>query len=222
MKTVTTAALRQRLPTRSFRVLLFLSLLASHLLTGCSRGPAPIRPPAYDAATAASEAMEVYDADTDGHLDKSELAQCPGILKSLNKFDANGDGQVSEGEIVARIEQWRTSHVGIQQVSFRVTLNGKPLRNGAVTLEPEPFLQDIIHDAKGVIGSTGMASPSVAAEHLPEGVRQGLRCGIYKLRITHPEEEIPPRYNSNTELGLEIGPDLNIYNPPSFELRSKK
>lgn len=206
---------------RSHQTFLVILALAGFLpCGGCSRGPSLIKPPYYEPEKIGGRAVELYDQDGDGQLSATELKACPGIASSMKKYDTDGDGKVSAEEIAHRVQFWIDSRSGIQGCMFKVTLNGRPLASGRVELDPEPFLAGIVPAATGKIGRSGVTSPSAAAEDLPAGVKGGMRCGIYKLRITHPKLQVPACYNTETELGLEIGPDFDFFNPPIFSLRN--
>jgi hypothetical protein len=88
-----------------------------------------------------------------------------------------------------------------------VTLDGRPLEEAEVKLDPEPFLGDAVKPASGVTRSDG-AILKIDPALLPEEDRylRGVQPGLYKVRITHPSQKIPPRYNTATTLGQEIVP----------------
>lgn len=191
------------------------------VLSGCNRGPSRIVAPSIDASGVAAAAMAQCEKDGDGALTKEELAACPAILSSLTKYDANHDGQVTAEEIETRVESWSSSGVGITAQTFFVRLDGRPLAGARVELIPEPFFDDVLFPAESGVGTSGMCSPGMAQENLPEGVPTGIYCGLYRVKVTHPEKAIAARYNERSELGIEVCPDYDIYNPLKFELTSK-
>ena len=89
-----------------------------------------------------------------------------------------------------------------------------------VEFEPEAFYDGALLAAEGTTGRRGMTQVAIPDEQLPEDQRRirGLHYGTYRVRITHPDKQIPPRYNSQTELGYET----IVGNPHArFELRSE-
>jgi hypothetical protein len=188
---------------------------------GCSRSPARIEPANIDPMAAGAAAVSAYDQDGDGGLSNVELKKCPALLSALAVYDANKDGKISAEEIASRLESWEATRVGITAAPLYVRLDGRPLTGAEVLLEPEPFLEGAVMPARAEINSSGLASPSIAAEHLPNGVRFGLQVGLYKIKISHPTRKIPAKYNEQTELGLEVQPNFDIYHPTVFELTSK-
>ena len=199
-----------------------LTALISLFAVGCTGRPSPIKPPKYKPTAMAAEALKLYDADGDGLLSKNELAQCPAIVQSIKKFDTDEDGNVSEDEISARVEFWRDGGVGVQSSSFRVLLDGRPLPGAEIILDPEPFMGELVPGGSCTTTKGGAASPNAPADQLPGGLTYGMRCGLYKLRVTHPEVDIPSRYNTDTQLGIEVAPDTDFYNLPTFNLLSQR
>jgi hypothetical protein len=197
------------------------ALLLAWAVAGCSQLPSRIDPPAFDAEGAGEEAIATYDQDADGRLSGDELKKCPGILAAMDKFDTDGDASVTAEEIAQRIGDWGESGIGITSVSFIVMMDGEPFVGARAELEPEPFLGPGCKKAVGIVRATGNVYPSADASDLPDGVRSGMVFGIYKVKITHPDQTVPARYNTNTELGIEAGHDFDLYNLPTLALKSK-
>ena len=192
------------------------------LTLGCSQGPKPIRPPDISPSSVAAEAVDACDKNGDGLLDDAELAAgCPAILASLAKYDGNNDGKVSAEEIAARVASWSARGVGITSQSFYVFLGGRPLAGARVELIPEPFFDGVLFPAESGVNGTGMCGPTMAKEHLPEGVPAGVYCGLYRVKVTHPEKSIPPQYNEHSELGIEVCPDYDFYHPLKIQLKAQ-
>jgi hypothetical protein len=149
--------------------------------------------------------MTLYDTNGDSVLDKQELAGCPGILASLSLYDKDGDSVVNKDEVAARIGELYASRVGLTQVTARVSFQGQPLRDALVTFEPEPYLGEGISTAQGTTDQQGSAAMGIDPDEVPESLRKRkvLRCGTYKVRITHPKVVIPPKYNQDSVLGFE-------------------
>jgi hypothetical protein len=173
---------------------------------GCSYQPARVHPPDVDPQEAGRAAIELYDTNGDGQLDRAELAECPGILAGLARYDTNGDSQVGAEEVAGRITQWHDSNIGVMSVNCRVLLDGQPLVGATIQLEPEPFLTPQIKPSHGVTEDLGLAFMMISQADLPEDQQDldGVHVGIYKARITHPEIQLPQKYNTATTIGAEI------------------
>jgi hypothetical protein len=184
------------------------------LVVGCSTKR--VEPSRVSAADAAAKALAQYDTNKDGFLDAAELERCPGLKNALKRNDTNKDGRFSREELEEYFGGYVKSQIGSQAVVCRVTLDDKPLAGATVVLEPEAFLGDSVKPAQGVTDAKGEVRPRIEGSDLP-----GCHLGIYRVRITKTEggkDSIPPQYNTNTELGLEVGPVMRGQN--SFPLRS--
>jgi hypothetical protein len=71
------------------------------------------------------------------------------------------------------------------------------------------------------VDSSGACGPTVARELLSKAIPAGMFCGLYRMKITHPEKQIPAKYNEKTELGFEVAPDFPKFNKPIIELSSR-
>ena len=178
------------------------------LLTGCFGRPGRVKPPAYS-LEAGTSAVYIYDTNGDQLLSDLELDSVPALRESLGKVDTNSDNQVSASEIDSRIQAWRDSKVAEMGVICRVTLDGIPIPDAVVQLEPEKFLGENLHPASGTTTADGQASVSMAGEHLADPQYPGVACGWYKIRVTCSTQEIPPNYNTSTTLGCEVAMDAH-------------
>ena len=181
-------------------------VLLSILLTGCSYQEARVHPQHLSPSQAAAEAMAEYDSDGDGFIDSRELEASPPLRSALSRMDTDGDGRLSEAEIAARLENWVESKVALFPVGCQVFLNGRPLADATVRLEPEPFLGD---DFKVVVGHTTDMG-GVQLETLPGMPIPGFPPGLYRVRISktvNGKEIIPAKYNEETILGQEVATD---------------
>jgi hypothetical protein len=83
---------------------------------------------------------------------------------------------------------------------------------------PEKFLGPNVKAAKGTTNKQGVASMNV------EG-KKGAGFGLYRVEVSllaNGQESLPAKYNKNTELGLEISPDMFSHpGLPVFELKSR-
>jgi hypothetical protein len=175
------------------------------VIVGCSRGPARIPAPDVDPESAADKALELYDKNSDTKLDKAELAACPGIRDMLSLYDQDSSGSVDRNEILERLTGLLKSRIGLTQLRARVTYGGKPLSGAKVVLEPETYLGEEVQAAEGTTDAHGSAQMSIAPEQLPEQVQNMklVHCGTFKVRITHPQIKLLPKYNTETTLGYE-------------------
>ena len=171
-------------------------------VSGCG-GLSPVKPPDVDPDEAAAAALADYDADGDAQLSADELKKLPAI--KLKGVDSDGNGQISANELAARLRQWTEGRAGMLSFHCTVTLDGSPLSDAVVLLEPEPFLGDAVKPASGIT-SNGDAILKIDPELLPTDQRmlRGVQPGVYKVRITHKSITIPARYNTETTLGQEI------------------
>ena len=201
-------------------------LVALLIATSACRYRLPaLKPPKFDPDGAAAAAMEQYDTNSDGQIDKSELKTAPGIKFALGRIDGDDDGSVTADELSAMIqEKWLDAGGGIMRVSVEVTLNRRPLDGATVTFEPEEFLGDVIHLATGETDAEGYTPMSMAEEDMPhENVRSGVGPGLYLVRISkevNGKEIVPAKYNTETTLGIEVATRAS-YMPGSaqFDLR---
>ena len=187
----------------------FVCLVGCSCIAGCSRGPARLEQPGFDALAISGALLEAHDADGDGLLSEEELRHCPGILKAIEKFDSGGDGNVSREEISARVAYWGEGRVALMRFEPLLTLDGEPLAGARVELVPEPALARTIKPASGISSQSGYVELLIAPENLPPDTPyKGLHMGLYKVKVTHPDHEIPAKYNTETELGQEVARDL--------------
>ncbi|MGA2034779.1 MAG: EF-hand domain-containing protein, partial [Thermoguttaceae bacterium] len=171
---------------------------------GCSdKNTSRIHPPAID-ANAAQKAMELYDTNKDGLLDKSELEKVPGLNAAIKTVDTNNDGKISADEISARIEFWQKSRVGRRSMTCTVKHNGQPLAGATVNFVPESFLGTGLPTGVGTTGPSGTAPVNAPAEG--DVPAMGMPSGFYRVEITKSGENIPAKYNTATTLGAEVAP----------------
>jgi hypothetical protein len=167
---------------------------------GCGSSGGPVSVPTYKPDEMASEAMKQLDKNKNSSIEGSELDACPGLKAALSSFDGNNDKKLSEDELRARFESYRSGGAGAVGFTIRLTLDGTPLTDATVTLTPEPFMGGAVKEAKGQSGADGSISNySVGSENLP-----GVAPGIYRVSVTKDGVNIPARYNSQTTLGCEV------------------
>ena len=177
---------------------------------GCSSGPSAVTPPSINPDGAAAAAMKQYDADGDGFIAGSELDAAVSLKAAMGTLDTDKDGKVSETEIADRIREWQRSELGLLGFRCTVTLDGRPLKEAKVELEPEQFLGTNVLAANGETSPLGMAIVSIPKEKRPDPTwPPGVQFGFYRVRITSGNSgvTIPDRYNTNTILGQQVARD---------------
>jgi len=188
--------------------LLWLSIAASMSL-GCSDAPSRLKQQTLNASSVAAEAIKAHDKNGDGNISAAELDGIPSIKGDLSQFDLDKNQSIDASEIAARIDRWQALKVALVPCSFVVKLDGKPLADAEVKLEPEPFLASNLPMCAGKTDAGGRASPSKAENSAGDSSAglTGVPPGLYKLRITHPKLNKFPKYNTETVLGLHVAPD---------------
>jgi hypothetical protein len=182
-------------------------ILTIALLVGCSNGPERFEAPGVDVESAAAKALELYDKDTDGSLNKDELAACPAVLARFDIYDADTDGTVEASELKQRLERM-LNRTGGTPLTAVVSYKGKKLSGANVVMEPEPYLGTEVQSATGTTNGSGSAVMTIPPEFMPEQLRRHkmVHYGTFKVRVTHPVITIPAKYNAETELGYETEP----------------
>lgn len=179
-------------------------------LAGCSGAPSRVSAPPIN-PNAGADAMTKLDKNADGAIDATEAKGAPAFLEpgSKSRIDANGDAKVTADEITARVKKWDESKIGLTQYSLTLTIDGQPLEGATVNLVPEDWLGTEIKAGSGTTDAGGRVNITIAPADLKpnETGLQGMRLGIYKVQVTHPSIKIPEKYNTATELGVEIAPD---------------
>lgn len=196
------------------KFLLCLLATCSICFVGCTGEP-KLTNPKIDPAAAASEAMKSYDTDGDGKISKEEAKKC--ALDPNNGWDSDQDGSISESEIANRLTTYDAMKPGVQlNIMCTVLHNRRPLVGAEVLYDPEPFLGGTVPPATGITNEEGIAE--MAAE-IADPTLKGLYTGLYRVRITHPDVEISPNYNTETELFIELSPMDMQRLTPTFKLK---
>jgi hypothetical protein len=175
------------------------------LIAGCSRGPAAVHVPEVDPAEASMLAMETFDTDHDGSLSEAELVACPGVMSHLSLYDKDGNRAVSQQEIQEQLSQMLASKVGVTSLRVQVRMDGRPLEGAYVKMVPEKYLGEDVKLAEGITNERGTATMDIRDSNssASEQGLLGVHYGTYKVEVTHPNVQIPARYNTQTTLGYE-------------------
>lgn len=173
---------------------------------GCgSRGPAR---PGFDPDWSAQEALKIYDANSDGSIDESEVESSPGLREAFANIDTDSDGKLTADEIKARVSYYKTAPTTIISGATRVKFKKRLVIGARVVFEPEPFLGADFKVCQGVTQENGVASVKGVDDEFP-----GIYLGFYTVRITKDndgKELFPAKYNEESTLGYEATDDLNI------------
>ena len=195
------------------RAVLFLGFgLALVANFGCTKQPKNLTPPPLDPIEASQAAVELFDADGNGVIDKSELTKSPGLKAAVKTSDLDNDGGLTAKEIQKRLEIFVDSNTSIRNFQVGFLHNGGEPRGLEITVVPEPFLEKYVEPASDFTNTAGVASPSIDFQD-PEIAAQGyagLRLGMYRVKVTQPDaskKSVPKKYNENTTLGFEVGLD---------------
>lgn len=193
----------------------------SLMVCGCGSALPALTPPDIDPSTAADNAFANYDKDENGLLSAEELQACPPLAGSISNYDTDSDAAISRAELAQRLQRFVNSRAALYRLSVTVYLDNRPLPGATVKFVPESYFEDQIKTATGITGRAGSAQMAVADEDLPENQRniRAVQCGSYRVEITHPEIEIPSRYNTATTLGYEsVISEANV----EFKLKSRQ
>jgi hypothetical protein len=197
-------------------------LVLAPAILGCGGGQAAVKSVSLNPSSSAAKAIELYDANADGSLDDSELAKCPALAMSIKQVDANGDHRLNVDEIRGILERIQASGTPLSGAGIQVTLAGRPLAGATVKVTPAEFFEGALPPAEGVTDEQGLAHPTIGDENLPEKLKGSalMYPGLYAVEITHADQQLPPRYNAETELGLLIDPASREGSGGRFDLKA--
>ena len=193
-------------PTISQRVQqrrLFLAAVA--MLAGCS-GHSSIQKD-YDPAAVGSAALSAFDANGDGQLDEGELQACPAIQSALERIDANQDGMLEASEIADRVAAYADmSDYIVAQVL--VKLGNQPVSGAQVKLTLADYMRAQPTSFVAATNASGVGFPRSD----PEGLL-GFPLGFYDVEVSHAGE----KWN----FGVEMADDNPLVNQLQFDLKNK-
>ncbi|MBQ2821829.1 MAG: hypothetical protein IJF17_09630 [Thermoguttaceae bacterium] len=180
---------------------------------GPSKPPAVIAP-SYDPGTIASKAIELY-AGGDGKMSADDLKAAPSILYSLSTIDTNGDGEIDEAEMKARIQGWIDMKVALTCPIIKfVDKKGKcpkDIIGKNVILTPDPVMGGILKTTIPIaLDDNGQCNPSTPDNQDNLG---GMAYGFYNVEIEGT------KYSN---LGVEIYDGAKEADVDSFIIELKK
>lgn len=190
--------------------------------TGCGDAPSRLQQQSFSSSSAAAAAIKLYDKDGDSSLSEAELAAIASIANDVAQFDLDNNKAVSQSEIQQRFDKWQEMKVALVPCSFVVKVDGKPLADADVMLEPEEFLSATLKPCAGKTDLSGRVSPAkTTTQDDPDAGLTGVPPGLYKVKIVHPKLEKLAKYNSETTLGLQVAADNPKLMLLEFDLSSK-
>ena len=148
-----------------------------------------------DPETAAAEAMELYDGNSDGMLTADELQKSPPLAAAARRIDRNGDGAVAKDEIQTRMQELE-EHARYYGLDVHITSKGRALIGAELTLIPEPFMGDGYPTYSGKVAEGGACVLTSDGKQLP-----GVPAGFYQAKIIHSGQQI------DAIRGVEISDD---------------
>jgi hypothetical protein len=154
-----------------------------------------------DPSVAAHKAIELYDKDSSGTLSEAELSASPGLLAALDRYDKDGDRQISRDEIEERLQSIVATGTGWLTVNCRVLQAGRPLAGATIRFVPDACMENALLPATGTTDTYGQVSPAVADTQLPDEKKglQVMQPGIYRVEVKHANVKQPHK-----PLGCEI------------------
>ncbi len=168
--------------------------------------------------------MKLYDKNGDGVLDANELKSSPPLFDLLQNLKARASDHsdtLTAADIASRLEGWNKNPTILIPAVGMVAVHGKPLEGATVTFEPEPFLGPSYHSHQGRTNGAGLFQLDPDLKELGNGIY----VGLYKVRISKKvdgKETLPARYNTETELGVELAPGhRNASDSTNFRLKGK-
>jgi Ca2+-binding EF-hand superfamily protein len=194
----------EKMGRRIRSTVLVLGLIVTAIHAGCGQSASRVQQPKYnrDAGTAA---LERFDTNHDGVISGTEFNAVPSLKSAMPRIDQNHDGSLSADEINRAVHTWIDSHLALMPVMAFVNLDGRPLGDAEITLEPEEFLGESVQTAHGKTDSDGFTTLSSADTH-----GHGVQLGWYRVILSKKNgerETVPERFNSKSELGLEVTPE---------------
>ncbi len=187
---------------------LILLSLAALFVMSCNTST--LDSPVFHPRHAAEDVIAMYDSDSNGVLDANEMGASAIIQPVLQRADIDRNGEVTHTELMNRFATYVADELSMTTFPCRLMLDGKPLAQAKVSLMPESFMGQGYEVATGTTSQSGhtvLSTPSIATSGF-----SGVYFGVYRLEVskknTRGEELVPEHYNSASQIGQEIAPDL--------------
>lgn len=199
------------------------AILVGICASGCVQRTKRINAAIPDPESSGAQALALFDTNKDSLLSADELRQSPGLHTALARIDSNGDGQLTEAEIVTYFAAFADRTLRLVAIRCEVSMEKRPLPDATVTLVPEPFLGSATKSATAVTNASGLCRLQSEGAEYP-----GVQLGLYRITVTkrdprNDRELVPARYNTDTELAVEVSPsNANAFDSPlRLELKSR-
>lgn len=185
---------------------------------GCSSGPAALPPVDVDIPKLTRQLMETYDKDKNGRLSREELAS---FVPTAESYQSLRKQDVSSDDLEQYLTRVFDRRIGLVSATCVVKRKGQILAGAEVRLVPIPPLSNVLPIGQGVTDAYGGVMFSAPREKLPaatQRVEGVMPPGLYLVEVTHPKIKIPEKYNTQTELRLELSSDT-AYHGLSIDLK---
>ena len=165
--------------------------------------------------------MERFDSNGDQIIGQAEWANSPSLASAFADFDSDGDGKIAASDVTGRLLRLSMSDKPLAEVECHVQQEGSPLAGASVRFKPMLAKPAPNWAGEGVTNAQGLAMISLPVDAIPTELQgaKGIPPGVYLVEITHPERQIPARYNSATELGAVVDPTSKAGLIARFDLK---
>jgi hypothetical protein len=180
---------------------------------GCSGRPTSVPQVDIDLPEVSSAIIKEFDKDGDTLLANSELDALSCVKDKLDIYDKDGDGKISAHELAARMETLYDPNRALLSQSCLVLRKSRPLAGAAVYFYPLSTSAKVSPVASGVSNGQGVVKLSVALDDLPSQaprVSGLMRPGLYRVEVTHPSSNVPPKYNLESTRAEEVSGETVI------------
>jgi hypothetical protein len=189
------------------------ALLTCVLVSSCAPTSDSVGGVQLDSSAVAAAALAALDADSTGDLDPKELQASPGLAHVVSMSDRDGNGQLSREELSERLAAHASA--GPVDYVFEVFYRGQPAVGATVKLVPAAFYGDALPTAEAEVDASGLCRPT------SQGAERGVWMGIYRVAVQSPKLNLPEKYNTQSQLEIEVvrgGHLTREGRPPRLEL----
>ena len=107
--------------------------------SGAAERTERITAPAWDPDDFADAILAKLDKNTDGAVDKPELAAAPGLAWGAKYIDTDKNGALSRDELVQRFAMYVKMRLGLTTKQFQVSYKGRPVTGAKSRSSPSSF-----------------------------------------------------------------------------------